>query len=287
MIRRTMKADDSTGESRGAPPPSHLVLFAGLGTQPDPGVAELLSRAGMRGVWLGNTARALSASAHARFDAAVLAIDEPMSMAARHFDQWRRALRCPLLVLADGDDEVDEIIALELGADGVLPRAVTPRRLRAHLLTLTRAAAGGMPADAAGEPLPPAAAPPSPQAAGWTLDRVMNRLENGHRRVELTETQAALMQVLIDDSPRVVPRSRLMAAIAHGRELNTRSVDVYVARLRQRLREQRVDELEITGVRGRGYTLTRARDTAPVLRGWQAATGRRGDDETQAAVALS
>jgi len=276
-----MKIDDpATGETRSAPPPSHLVLFAGLGTHPDPGVAELLSRAGMRGVWLGNTARALSASAHARFDAAVMAIDEPMSMAARHFDHWRRSLRCPLLVLADGDDEVDEIIALELGADSVLPRAVTPRRLRAHLLTLTRAAASGAAQEGVAPPAP-SAVPPA-QTGGWTLDRVMNRLHNGHRRVELTETQAALMQVLIDDSPRVVPRARLMAAIAHGRELNTRSVDVYVARLRHRLREQRVDEIEITGVRGRGYTLTRARDPAPVLRAWHAPGRVRGDEEEPA-----
>src|SRR5688572_12685169 len=108
-----MRADDDAGELRSAPVPSHLVLFAGLGNQPDREVSDLLARAGMRGVWLGTPARAMAAGAHARFDAAVLAIDEPMSMAARHFDTWRRALRCPLLVLADRDDEVDEIIALE------------------------------------------------------------------------------------------------------------------------------------------------------------------------------
>ena len=47
----------------------------------------------MRGVWLGSATRAMAAGAHARFDAAVLAIDEPMAAAARHFDAWRRALR--------------------------------------------------------------------------------------------------------------------------------------------------------------------------------------------------
>lgn len=260
-----MKADDLAGDLRAAPAPSHLVLFAGLGTQPDREVTELLSRAGMRGVWLGTAARALAASAHARFDAAVLAIDEPMSTAARHFDDWRRLLRCPLLVLADGDDEVDEIIALELGADGVLPRGVNPRRLRAHLLTLTRAAMAAPPQASGSAAMPPVA---MSQADGWTLDRVMNRLECAGRRVDLTETQAALLQVLIDDAPRVVPRSRLLAAIAHGRELHARSVDVYVARLRQRLREQRVDELQISGVRGRGYALVhaRGRDAEPISR---------------------
>lgn len=269
-----MKADEIAGDTRTSPTPSHLVLFAGLGTQPDREVSELLSRAGMRSLWLGHPARAFAASAHARFDAAVLAIDEPMSIAARHFDAWRRMLRCPLLVLAQGDDEVDEIIALELGADAVLPRGVTPRRLRAHLLTLTRMPAADERSLSA---LQPAPAPAASHADGWSLDRVMNRLERGERRVELTEAQAALLQVLIDDAPRVVPRARLLAAIAHGRELNARSVDVYIARLRARLREQRVDEMQITGVRGRGYALSRMHAHTPqplqALRLWHAGAG--------------
>jgi hypothetical protein len=43
--------------------------------------------------------------------------------------------------------------------------------------------------------------------------------------------------------------------VGGGRALHVRSVDVYVARLRRRLREARVDGLSIEGVRGRGYAL--------------------------------
>lgn len=270
-----MKADDLAGEKlRSAPATSHLVLFAGLGTQAEREISELLTRAGMRGLWLGPPARALAAAAHARFDVAVFAVDEPMATAARDFDRWRRTLRCPLLVLADGSDEVDEIIALELGADAVLPRSVSARRLRAQLLTLTRGAPTSVAAAAQAAAAP--ARPPA-QAEGWTLDRVLNRLVKGARVVDLTQTQAALLQVLMDDAPRVVPRARLLGAVAGGRELNARSVDVYVARLRQRLRERHVDDLQVDGVRGRGYALVRTPnplgESIEALRRWHPPLG--------------
>lgn len=93
-----------------------------------------------------------------------------------------------------------------------------------------------------------------------------NRLSRGDRRVDLTEMQAALLQVLLDDLGRVVPRSRLLAAVSRRRTLQPRSIDVYVARLRQRLLDERVDDLQLEGVRGRGYALA----VVAVAAGWPA-----------------
>lgn len=246
-----MSPSDVLHEARPTPAPHSLVLFVGLGAKPEREMSDALVRAGVRSLWFGSPGQALAAAAHARFDAAVLKIDEPMSVAARRFDVWRQTLRCPLLVMADVDDEVDEIIALELGADAVLPPPVSARRLRAHLLMLLRRThleAGDWPL--AGSPAT------TLQAAGWSLDRVQNRLQGNDRHVSLTELQSALLQVLLENAGRVVPRARLLAAVARGRDLHVRSVDVYIARLRVRLREERVDGLQIDGVRGRGYTLT-------------------------------
>lgn len=227
-----------------------LVLFVGFGARPGPELGEGLARSGIRGLWLDQVAQALAAAAHAHFDAAVFRLDSAVSSAARQFHGWRQALNCPLLLLAETVDEVDEIMALEMGADGVLAQPVSSRRLRAHLLRLLRQVE-----PAAREPTrsePPAMA----GAAGWRLDRVHNRLSRGARHVDLTDLQAALLQVLLDDLGRVVPRARLLAAVSQRRALQPRSVDVYIARLRLRLAEARVDDLRLEGVRGRGYQLT-------------------------------
>jgi len=240
------------------PAPHSLVLFVGAGMRPGPELCESLARAGVRGLWLATPAQALAAAAHARFDAAVVQVEAPMAAAARHFDDWRQTLCCPLLVVSELDDEVDEIIALELGADAVLPRSAAPRLVRAHLLMLLRRGQAG---DAQAPAPPPSAA----EATGWQLDRVHNRLCRDGRQVQFTELQAVLMQVLLENLGRVVPRARLLAAAAGGRVLQTRSVDVYMARLRRRLRQERVDELQLEGIRGRGYLL---RSVAAERPGW-------------------
>jgi DNA-binding response OmpR family regulator len=235
------------------------VLFVGLGARPGLELGDSLARAGVRGLWVERVPQALAAAAHARFDAAVIRLDDPVCAAARQFDAWRQVLGCPLLLLAETLDEIDEIMALELGADGLLAQPVSARRLRAHLMMLLRrGAADGREAQrlAALRRGSTCALDEQPAAAaGWLLDRVHNRLQRGDRRVDLTEMQAALLQMLLDDLGRVVPRSRLLAAVSRRRALQPRSVDVYVARLRQRLHDERVDDLLLEGVRGRGYML--------------------------------
>lgn len=243
----SMHNDDAPPDAAGPGLPHSLVLFAGFGLRPERELLDGLAQVGVRGLWLGAAAQALGAASFARFDAVVLKVRGPMADAARSFEGWRRTLGCPLLVVAEAGDEFDEIIALELGADGYLAGPVPPRRLRAHLLMLLRRA----------QPSADSAAPAAPLRAGaWTLDRSANRLQRGRHEVDLTELQAALLQVLIAEQGRVVLRARLAEAVSRGRELHVRSVDVYIARLRCRLRDERVAGLEIDGVRGRGYRLT-------------------------------
>jgi DNA-binding response OmpR family regulator len=162
----------------------------------------------------------------------------------------RAALRCPIVMLADHGDEIDEILALELGADAFLPRPLAPRRLRAHLSALMRLQQrGASPSDGA------AMRPPADDAPGWRLDRVTNRLRRGARCVELTDVQAALLQCLIEAGGRIVPRDRLAAALPLGRTAHARSVDVYVHRLRKRLLAGGAVDVSIAAIRGRGYVL--------------------------------
>jgi DNA-binding response OmpR family regulator len=273
MMRR-MNHPESTWVLRAKPAPHSLVLFVGLGSRsgvaPGDGLADGLARAGVRALWLERIDQALAAAEHARFDAVVVRLDASVSVVGRQLDSWRRTLACPLLLLADLEDEVDEIMALELGADGVLAQPVSSRRLRAHLLMLLRRNPQGE-----REPRPEATAAAVPAAAGgWALDRVHNRLTRDGRQVNLTEMQAALMQVLLDDIGRVVPRSRLLGAASLRRALQPRSVDVYVARLRQRLHDERADDLLLEGVRGRGYRLSW---TPPVSPAWPTARSTRLD----------
>lgn len=263
----------SPGVTGGAGAPTYLVLMVGNGVRPDAALQDDLARGGIRCLWFQSVAQALGAAAHAQFDAAVLHVGGALAAVAVRFGEWHQSLRCPIVVVTDQRDDVDEIIALELGADAYLPMPLPARRLSAHLQALVRRRAQ-QPAAAA----PSAAAAPL-QAGNWVLDRVRNRLSRGEQQIDLPDALASLLQMLMQEQGRVVPRSRLLAGLGKGRELNSRSVDRYVARLRLRLQDERVEGLRIDGVRGRGYSLLVGSANpapSPLLR-WLAPAESAGD----------
>lgn len=230
-----------------APPAQSLVLIVGPALRPDAAFSQVLARDGMRQLWLGSLEQAVQAPRLAVFDATVVEAGLCDRAGLSSLARLRAALNCPLLLVAEQADEVDEIVALEMGADAYLVQPVTPRRLRAHLRALLRRTLG---ADAEST-----AAAGRSRFDGWTLECASGVLHGHGRRIELTDVQARLMQGLMDAAGMAVPRTALVAALPRGAVLAARSVDVYVSRLRLRLEHEGVQRLRVQMVRGCGYAL--------------------------------
>ncbi len=235
---------------------AHLLLFVGEAIRPDAALVALLAREGLRCLSLPGAEQAVRAAALARFDAVLIDAALVDGRAARALETLASSHRCPIVVLADEADEVDEIVALELGADLYLARPLAPRRLRAHLRALLRrGAAGGVPPAHGGDAgTRPAGARPF-EAGGWALLFAQQRLTSGSRHVRLTHAQAALLRCLMSAAGDIVPAEELLAALPQHERLQTRSLRVHVHRLRQRLRDEGVHELQVEAVRGSGYAL--------------------------------
>jgi len=230
-----------------------LALFVGSDCRPGHAECETLGREGMRCLWVAGSDEALRAARLAQFDALVIdacALDPQRGVT---LTRLRLGFDCPLLVVADGHDEIDEIMMLELGADAYLERPVAPRRLRAHLRAHLGAPGHRRARGDDDDPLSPPT-PASPHEP-WRLDCVANRLVGAWGEVVVTDLQCALLQCLLDAQGRVVARAALAAALPPGRELHPRSVDVYMHRLRRRLADAAVIGWTIETVRSRGYLL--------------------------------
>lgn len=233
--------------------PASLVLVVGTALQPVAEAADLRA-AGVRSICVATPEQGLDAAPSVRFDSVVLhasSLVGPAGVAlSLTLPHWRDRFCCPIVLIADQADEVDEILALELGADAFLVRPVSPRRLRAHLMRLLaqrRIVAAGSAAWARAAP---------PQHLGrWKIDRVRGWLSSGAQLVRLTEGQTALLLCLAEAQGSVVPRRQLLDVMNSRDELADRSVDVYVSRLRQLLVRQGVGDLDVVTVRGRGYAL--------------------------------
>jgi len=259
------------GTGRGAA--TQLLLFVGDAVRPDPALVALLAREGLRCLSLPGAEQAVRAAALARFDALLVDAALVEGRAARALEALAAAHGCPVLVLAERADEVDEIVALELGADLYLARPLAPRRLRAHLQALLRRRAPGRdmrddagPAaalDSRAESRPgtgaAAHAPRGLQAGGWTLDWAQLHLRRETRQVRLTQAQAALLRCLMAAAGDIVPADTLLTALPRPdrlqERLHARGLRVHVHRLRQKLRDEGVTELQIEAVRGSGYVL--------------------------------
>jgi len=156
--------------------------------------------------------------------------------------------RIPLLVLAGAADLVDEIVALELGADDLLAGEVADRLVLARARALLRRSRRD---DA---PVPVR----RPEPAAWRLDPI-SRTATGPsgRTVVLAPGQASVLHLFLSRPGEVFTCEQGARAIGAGPQ-GAASFRTTVCRLRQKL-ETLNDGQPIQTVRGVGYTYAPAR----------------------------
>ena len=240
--------------------PARLVLLVGAAFGAGSDLARSLALVGMRCLRLRGVAQMIATARLARIDAVVLDSNAFAGRIGQVLPQVRQQLDCPIIVVTQHADEIDEIVALELGADAFLVRPLAPRRLRAHLAALLRPSTlnpvtGSDAGWSIDRTTPASATRKKPSLAGWALDTRNGRLTGSGCNVELTVLQSALMFCLMDAAGEVVSSSHLTAALPGGQGLAANSVYVYVARLRRKLLAEGVHELRIEAHRGRGFAL--------------------------------
>jgi DNA-binding response OmpR family regulator len=88
------------------------------------------------------------------------------------------------------------------------------------------------------------------------LDRREVRFRNGER-TELSEREADLLRYLATNSGRAISRDELMANVWRIRPkgISTRTIDMHIVRLREKLGDDPEEPSVILTVRGQGYML--------------------------------
>jgi DNA-binding response OmpR family regulator len=141
--------------------------------------------------------RALQAASALHPDALLVGDAALAGAMAQRLMALREASSGALIVVARQADEIDEIMALELGADDYVAAPVTPRRLRARLSAAVRTSPTPAPHVHAFRPELPAL---SMVHSGWRLD-VSQALLRGHgRELRLSTAQASLLALLLESA---------------------------------------------------------------------------------------
>jgi len=147
----------------------------------------------------------------------------------------------PIIMLTARDDDVDKIVGLELGADDYVTKPFNPRELVARVKAILRRAGR----EPSGE---------KPITLGnLSVDPARREVTAAGRPVELRTKEFDLLLVLAENRGLVLSRDKLLE-LAWGYDFagQTRTVDVHVAHLRDKLAGSNV---EIETVWGVGYKL--------------------------------
>ena len=216
-------------------------------------VQAYLERYGMALRTAGDGAAMRRALARERFDLLLLDVMLPGEDGLELCREVVQSLDLPVIMLTAQGDPVSRVLGLELGADDYVSKPFEPRELIARIhavLRRSRRAQGG----GAGVPAVAEAAGPL-RFAGWCFDRLRRELVSADGvTVSLSAAEFRLLSAFVAHAGRVLARERLVElAGAPGVEVNERSIDLGVSRLRQKLGDSPREPVLIRTVRGEGY----------------------------------
>lgn len=154
----------------------------------------------------------------------------------------RKETAAPLILLTSGEDEYEQIIGLDMGADLCMVKPLSLAELRARVRALLRRVAGV------------AQQQQSFAAGGLRLDLDRRRAWAGQRELHLTAREFELLAYFMRNRGLVLPRAQLLRDVWGERvSPRSRTLEVHIRWLRQKVEPDPTQPTYIQTVRQIGY----------------------------------
>lgn len=207
------------------------------------GVVDALAFAGYQVIEAGDGEQGCQLALSRDFDLLLLDLVLPGMMGLDILQQFRNVRpTVPVIILSARGEENDRVSGLRLGADDYVVKPFNVNELLARVDAVLRRSPG-RPSEIA-----------TMQLAGGEVDfnRCEVRFSDGQCET-LSERESELLKYLARHAGRAVAREELLNNVwqIDARGVSTRTVDMHIARLREKLR----DESILVTVRGKGYML--------------------------------
>lgn len=207
------------------------------------GVVDALTFAGYEVLEAGDGTTGCQAAITREYDLLLLDLVLPGKLGLDILRELRNARpTVPVIILSARGEENDRVAGLRLGADDYVVKPFNVNELLARVEAVLRRSPS-RPSDI--EIL---------KIADGEVDfaRCEIRFADG-QRVELSTRERELLRYFARHAGRAVPRDEILANVwqIDSRGVSTRTIDMHVARLREKLR----DESVLVTVRGKGYML--------------------------------
>lgn len=150
----------------------------------------------------------------------------------------------PVIILTAKGEEADRVAGLKLGADDYVVKPFSIKELLARVEAVLRRSPE-RPSDVTKVDVP-----------GATVDLARREVKfKDTTRVELSEREAELLGYLARNRGRAISRDEILSRVwrIEPRGTDTRTIDMHVARLREKLRDDPAEPKILLTVRGKGY----------------------------------
>jgi len=155
----------------------------------------------------------------------------------------RREMQAPILMLTAKGDEIDKVVGLELGADDYVTKPFSMRELLARVRALLRRA-----------DIRPEGEREVLTSGDLSVDLAKREATRSAQAVPLKPKEFELLAFFMRNRQRAFTREQLLNQIwGYDFAGDTRTVDVHVSWLRQKIEDQPQKPARIVTVRGVGY----------------------------------
>jgi DNA-binding response OmpR family regulator len=194
-------------------------------------------------VWVRNGREAHEAMSQSVFDVIILDIGLPDGNGLQLLTKWReRNITAQVLILSARHEVDDKITGLNLGADDYLTKPFSFGELLARIRSLVRRHVGHKTTVL--------------EHRGIRLDLLRRQITFDGVPVQFTQREFAMLELFLQNPSRVLTRTQIAEKIwdCHF-DMETNLVDVYVSKLRTKLRRPNEPDSFFQSVRGVGYKL--------------------------------
>ncbi len=153
----------------------------------------------------------------------------------------------PVIMLTARDSLADKVLGLEGGGDDYMVKPFAFLELQARIRTCLRRQAVRR----------TETMPDTIEFAGLRIDRARRQVTRAGRRIELTNKEFSLLQLLAENRGRVMTREEIRKSLWGQRQLYSwsRAIDVHIRHLRQKIEDDPEQPALIHTVIGVGYRL--------------------------------
>ncbi len=202
-----------------------------------------LEREGYRVVSAGDGEAGLSTARAERPDLILLDLMLPGLDGLEVCRILRREMQSPIIMLTAKGDEVDKVVGLEIGADDYITKPFGMRELVARVRALLRRSETAAPKR--GDAL---------TAGDLSIDSVARKATRDGRTLALKPREYDLLTFLLRNTGQAFTRDQILKQVwGYDYAGDTRTVDVHVRWLREKIEREPSKPTRLITVRGTGY----------------------------------